>query len=392
MSKMSVHYIKKESTRRVGAVLAGIALLAMSVVFCPAAYAGEETESETAKDAPARVFKETVNINTIEILKPLLASPSPNYTIRETVGVDVPNYVFTVTCPHGEYELTTMHALLKTCHEIDVIETFRNTEHGPQILNGAAQSVMELGRGAKTIVFHPVAAGKALVRAPARIVRDVGRIISGPFRKREEEANGEDSTIRTKGAKGFLYSKDIRYAAYELGVDVYTDNINLQALLHSLARQRKIGKLALSFAMPSIEGLKYVKYAATGGSSKVAVEQMIMENNAYELERLNAKLYKERLNADFEQDEALANLLHNYNFSPREEAYMRATLEEIQPEAGLHEAFLLWSNAADPDQAIYFSVQMDLLGIIHNNDCHLKELISIGSDLAALNERRELNV
>lgn len=351
----------------------------------------DAANTANAGNAPAAP-KETVPLHSIEALQPLLASPSQHYTIAEQVQIDVPDYIFKVTCEHGEYEVRTIQMLLKICHEIDVIETFRSTQHGPQVLTGAAQAVGDLGQGAKTIVFHPVAAGKALVRAPARILRDIGRIMTSPMRNKKEKEEGVDGNVRTRGAKGIFYSKEVRRAAYQLGVDAYTDNINMQALLHSLARQRKIGSLALSFAMPSVEGLKYVKYAATGGSSKVEVERMILENNAYELMRLNAKLYAERLHTDVEKDESLKKLLANPNFSPREQTYLRSTLEEIAPERGLHDAFSLWAEAKVPEEAIYLATQMDLLGILHHHDCKLKELVVLDTDLGAINERKELMV
>jgi len=305
---------------------------------------------------------------------PLLSSP--NYKIDETVQLTGPYCVFAVECPHGTYQVVGFYSLYRLCHEIDVIETYRKTAEGGEVWDGAMATVKNTVDGAKNLVFHPGQSAAAIARAPARMARG----ITGFFQKEEDPA----AKTRTQGVRG-MAAKEIRLAAFELGLDAYSDNPNVQALLQGIGKKRKAGALLLDVGKyaAGVGGIAgdLARASLTPGGQSVDIEKDIAENDPKELYRILGKRYGEFLPpAAAAKAEAL---LKNRNYSPREEAYLCWTLGQMKAVRAPEKVLAMLSAVGSPEEAILANAQVELLFALHRSKRPAASWISLPSGIAA---------
>jgi hypothetical protein len=104
-----------------------------------------------------------------------LPKKTKHYEIVDPVVVDGNSYTFKIKSPHGEYQVTSITKLLKTCHEIRVIEEYQHTEEGEQVWHGTKEGFKEMGQGAKAVIINPRKSGKAIGVSLAKTGRKIGR-------------------------------------------------------------------------------------------------------------------------------------------------------------------------------------------------------------------------
>ena len=295
---------------------------------------------------------------TIANILPSVASllGSPHYTIHDDVRTFGPYYVFTVECPHGTYEPVGLFNLYKVCREIDAMEEYR-AHGGAEFMRGMGESVAGTFIGAANLFIHPGRSIAAIARAPGRKLRGAASVIDvGP-------------KSRTAGSKIPLASTGMRNAANELGLDIYSDNVNVQELLARIAMQRKAGSLMVSAAKMAsgaaiAQGVKTAmtisKNALTPGAIDAECEQLIAENGAAELRRILKIRYDKML--DNETLEPLTqDLLNCPCYSPREQTYMHMALVRMHDLPGFEQAVRQLSQVDTPEAAIYASTQVMLV-------------------------------
>ncbi len=325
--------------------------------------------------------------------------PDPAYTVQDEVGIAAPFYVFRVESAHGVYDVKGTQNLMQLLYELRVIEAFRQGEHGSEVMSGAGQYIKNTGKGAVNLVVHPVASVKALGRLPFRFMRSVGRTAASPFIKKNETDSEGHSRVAI--SKGFLYSKEVRKVAYEMGVDVYSQNPYLQGVLHSVSKQRSSGSFlvqgALFFVSPggsslaatALEVGKWGRRALTPGGRHEVTEMLIRDNDSNELKRINAREFEDDLGLKYEKGAPAYEFLNNFSYSPREKTYARLYLADIKPR-GLDDALRFLAESPDMETAIFNYHQFSLLHAIHHGDARLTRLLPVGGRLAAVNTRGEL--
>ena len=79
-------------------------------------------------------------------LQGILPKKTIHYEIVDPVVVEGNSYTFKIQSPHGEYQVTSITKLLKTCHEIQVIEEYQHTEEGEQVWQGTKEGFKEMGQ------------------------------------------------------------------------------------------------------------------------------------------------------------------------------------------------------------------------------------------------------
>ncbi len=320
-----------------------------------------------------------------------LSQKNEFYTIDDNVQVDGNFYRFSLTAPHGEYGVVSIKDLFKVCYEIRVIEEFRATDEGEEAWNGAGESLKNIGRGAKQIVKNPKESAKAFARAGGKLFRGVGNF----FKKKvggKEDAKAEDGSDRAEGAKGFK-GKQARKFAGELGLDVYSDNPYVKALINDVAAKRAKGSIGTSiglFFLAPVAGLGLLGNSLTPDGFNAEAEALINGEAPAELNYVITEKYKNKLRVKHKEGSPLAKFLANGNYTPREQAYNYYHFERMVKPAegkgvkGLKDAIVHCGGVKSPQAATEAATQVELLDAyqLHAND--LKEFVVAGDKLGAI--------
>ncbi len=232
-------------------------------------------------------------------------------TVRE--NAQYPGFLtFSVTSPHGSYRVQGLTNLRKCLREIDVIERLNAREStGGGIANGAVDSIKDTGTGLKNLVVHPVDSVSGIGKGVGKL----GGKIGGVFRKKEEGEKGDSFLSSTK-----------RQLAKELGVDVYSRNLQLQEKLDSTAKARMGGRgivAVATFFMPV--GL-FTSAVMTVSTINNAADRLVNDSDRVDLYTLNQKAL---LGLGFPKEKVARFLNHPY-YTPREITYFRFYLEKLK--------------------------------------------------------------
>ncbi len=309
-----------------------------------------------------------------------------HHEIDAIVCISYPYCRFWVKTPHGEYNVTGIRRLLKCLYEIEALERFRATDDGSQVWKGAKESIKDIGRGVERIIEDPGESARAVGRGFARLGRSIARLARKPFDDEDKRRAG-DGSDRSKGGKGFLYGGELRKFAYELGVDVYTDNIYLQAMMREVAKQRATGRLAGKLgvsAVISIPGSTYIRNSLTPGGLDEQAEVYIRDNDADELRRINRKLWKNDLGLDKDENDDLRRFLENPNYTPREATYARVYLTRMREVAGIQRVVECLAKVSWPQEAEDILAQLELLAAFHQHEKPFARFIVVDEILGGL--------
>ncbi|MGR3319841.1 MAG: hypothetical protein ACUZ8O_15350 [Candidatus Anammoxibacter sp.] len=340
----------------------------------------------------------TTSVSSITALKNL-SKKNDFYTIGDTAQIDGNYYRFSLTTPHGEYDVLSIKDLLKVCNEIRIIEEFRATDEGEQAWNGAGESLKNIGRGAKQIVKNPKESAKAFKRAGGKLVRGVGRFFSKKLGK-EEDSKTEDGTDRAEGGKGMFVGKQSRLFAAEVGLDVYTDNPYAKTLIAEVAEQRAKGSIGTSvglFFLAPVAGLGLLSNSLTPDGFDAETENLISHESPAELRYLITEMYKNQLGIKSEKDnKVLASLIKNGNYTPREQAYIYFHLKRLTKPVkgngieGLMDAIKHLGSVKTPNDATFASTQLELLSAYQQHDKDLARFASTANMLGSINNNKQM--
>jgi hypothetical protein len=357
--------------------------LTYQLVLCP---------HVSAKDLPP----DTVSLSSITILKEL-SKDNEFFTIDDLVRVDDTFYRFLIKSPHGGYDVISIKDLLKVCFEIRVIEEYRATDHGSQAWNSAGESLKDIGSGAKQIVKEPKESARAFARAGGKLMRSVSRFFKKHLDKKDEETG--QSADQSGESKVVVAGKHARKFAAELGLDVYSDNPYVQALIQEVAKERAKGSIGTSvglFFLAPVQGLGILSNSMTPDGLEAETEELISNESPPELKYILSEKYKVELGFEYKKKSALKTLLDNPNYTPREQAYLYLYLKRMgKPEVGsgaggLKDAIKHLGKAATPDRATFAINQMELLSAYQKYARDLKKLIIVSNMLGAVKEGKQM--
>lgn len=338
----------------------------------------------------------TATFSTIAILKNL-SRENKYFTIDDNVRIDGHYYRFLIKSPHGDYDVLSTRDVLKTCHEIRVIEEYRATKEGSEAWNAAGESLKNIGRGAKQLVKEPKETAKAFARAGGKLVRSIGRFFKKQADGKPEDKAG-DGTDRDKGGEGLFVGKHARQFAAEVGLDVYTDNPYAQALIQEVAKSRSHGSIGTSvglFFLAPVQGLGLLSNALTPNGFDAEAEKLICDESPAELRYVLTEKYKTKLGVECGDGSPLKALLDNPNYSPREQAYLYFYLKCLmKPEAGngiegLSGVIEHLGKVKLPVAATFATNQMELLFAYQKYENNLTKLITAANMVGGVTGKQE---
>ena len=330
---------------------AWLALVLVGIlVFPPAAAMGAQKY-----DTPAV-------LNASRILPPQLLS-GPNHRVQEQVRNDGFINTYTVNSKFGQFTAISTTVLRKRVHEINalaVMEKIQGTKEYSKSIKEAGQDTLT---GIKNLVTKPVDTVKGAASGLGAAFRRAGDAISGPKRSESEDS-------RVKDLIGF--SKTKREYAYQLGVDVYTDNKVLQDRLDEIAWAGYAGGLTWAAAMMAVPGGAGVAISVSG--THHLLNEIFRTTPPPDLRRMNLeKLLKMGVASE------VADLfINNTVYSPRQQTLLVNALEQMTGVTN-RSAFVSFAALSDSQGlALFRQRQADMYEGYHKKVERLASFVSVG--------------
>ena len=313
-----------------------------------------------------------IHYQDIKSLQNIIPQQDKYYKISSNVKIDGEYYTFTIKTPDSaDMQVTSIPSLIKTIHELSVIEWYKNTPQGNQVWKGAKDSVKDIGKGAKAIVLHPGDSAVAIGHSIAKTGRAIGHFFKGLVKKEPKSSTGEDLN---KGAGGFMTDDLARQAAYDLHLDVYSQNPMVIALLNEISKKQWAGSIGVSaasyFATPGLSSVGTVATGAITPGGKIDItEKMIRDNSPVELNRELQKITLQvfGFNKDSQEYEIFAEFLDNPNFNPRQKAYITLYLTQLKKLKNLSSALKVLAKCSTVENASILYHQLQLLAALELN-------------------------
>ncbi len=318
-----------------------------------------------------------IHYQDIKSLKNIIPQQDSYYTISSNVQIDNIYYTFTITTPESaDLQITSIPSLIKTIHELSVIEWYKSTPQGNQVWAGAKGSVKNIGKGAKAVVLHPGDSAVAIGRSVAKTGRAIGSFFKGLVKKEPKSSSGKDLD---KGAGNILTADVARKAAYDLHLDVYSKNPLVIALLNEISKQQWAGSIGVSaatyFTMPGLSSATAITTGAlTPGAVIDITERMIRDNSPEELNRELQRVMREIIgySKDTQEYQLFTDFLNNPNFDPRQKAYITLYLTQLKHVAGMSNVLSVLKNCREIENAVILYHQLQLMAAVDMNAKNVK--------------------
>ncbi len=338
-------------------------ILLLSLFAIPA-YAGESAAigrslkampwlTEAGNDIPFEV----VRIETIPILASL-PTKTEYYEIDPEVVASGYSYFYYVQGVDRDYMVGSTLNLIKLCRELAVIEELKKKHKGKEFASGVGGVFKGIGKGIGNLVTHPGVSMKNMGESFRSMGRSVERAV-GADPKVGDDERGIDRSNLGSGPAG-----DIRRAmAYQLGIDVYTDNPDLKAILTELSQIKELGSLT-SWIVPY--GLSILDRANPMFGDE-ETEILIRDQGPYDLRRQIGINLAPIFNMDREdRSNPLGRLLYNPNYTPREIAYIGKDMRDMAGVQGLDRVLDILSRVNTPEMADLMATELRLYAFYHN--------------------------
>ncbi|MBI4549741.1 MAG: hypothetical protein HY714_02320 [Candidatus Omnitrophica bacterium] len=285
--------------------------------------------------------------------------------------------LFTVNSTEGPYKVRGLKKLAILVEELGLIQHLKTKESGGQFVEGAGDSVSDIGQGFVLLAKHPVRSVKNVGTATARFFKRTGAAI-----RRKKQKNVPPKSWRQK-----MFQGEVRTVANEAGADVYSENEALQAQLRRIARGRTGGRAALAvakFFMP-ISFVGSIAMSASGVT--LAADRIANTKDPWELYELNKKAYREM---GLEEGQIESLLSENAFYNPREMTRIRFYLEALRETPGWQDLFKRSAATRNEDEAERFLVSLEMLISFMEKKGSLQEVGAKGEMAFALSGGKQL--
>jgi hypothetical protein len=302
-----------------------------------------------------------------KILPPELLA-GPHHRVQEQVRNDGYLNIYTIDSKVGQFTAVSTAILRKRVQEIDalvVMEQIKGTkEYGASIKEAGLDTLA----GMKNLVTSPVQTVKGAVGGLGAAFRRAGDNLTGAKR-----SDAEDN--RVKDWIGF--SKTKREYAYQLGVDVYSDNKVLQDRLDEISWAGYAGGLTWAAAMMAVPGGAGLAISVSG--SHKLLNDVFRTTPPTDLRRMN----QEKLAKMGVEPEVADLFVNNSLYTPREQTILVAALDQMTGVAN-RGAFINTAALSDTKTLTYFRQRTAEMYLgYHKNVAPIESFQSIGGLAAA---------
>jgi hypothetical protein len=319
-------------------------------------------------------FEPPTTLNASKILPPDILA-GPNHRVEERVYNDGYLNRYTVLSKFGGLVAVSTPMLRKRISEINAMVRMEQIQGTKEFAASLKEAGTDTLAGLKNLATKPVDTVKGAVSGLAVAFRRAGDAITGPKR-----SDAEDS--RVKDLIGF--SKTKREYAYELGVDVYSDNEKLQERLNSIAWAGYGGGLTWAAAMSAVPG--GAGLAITIAGTHRLLNDVFRTTPPTDLRRMNG----EKLNAMNVHPEVADAFLNNTVYSPRNQTLLVNALDEMKGVGNRATFVRLAAGTTDRDIAFFRERQAQMYAGYHKAVAPFETFLALGEFAAARTARNEV--
>ncbi len=308
--------------------------------------------SEAGNDIPFEI----VRIETIPFLAGL-PTKTEYYEIDPEVVASGYSYFYYVQGVDRDYTVGSTVNLIKLCRELAVVEELKKKHKGKEFASSVGDVFKGMGKGLANLVTHPGVSMKNMGESFRSMGRGVERAVGAEDKVGKDE-RGVDRSNLGDGPAG-----DIRRAmAYELGIDVYTDNPDLKSVLTELSQIKELGSLT-SWVIPY--GLSMLDYCNPMFGDE-ETEILIRDQSPYDLRRQVGMNLEPIFTMDRgDRSNPLGRLLLNPNYTPREIAYIGKDMRDMAGVKGLDQVLDILSRVQTPEMADLMAIELRLYAFYH---------------------------
>jgi hypothetical protein len=295
------------------------------------------------------------------ILPPELLA-GPNHRVEEKVVNDGYLSTYRVGSKFGTFTALSTAMLRKRIGEINALVVMEKIQGTKEFTASLKEAGTDTLAGFKNLVTSPVQTVTGAVSGLGVALRRAGDNLAGPKRSESEDS-------RVKDLIGF--SKTKREYAYQLGVDVYSDNEKLQERLNEIAWAGYGGGLTWAAAMAAVPG--GAGLAITVSGSHRLLNEVFRTTPPADLRRMNA----EKLKAMDVHPEIADTFISNALFSPRQQTLLVNALEEMKGVAN-RGVFVRFAGATQNPNLVFFRQrQAEMYAGYHRTVAPLEGFLSL---------------
>jgi hypothetical protein len=309
----------------------------------------------------AQGYEASATLKASQILPPDLLA-GPNHRVEEKVINDGYVNTYRVGSKFGTFTAVSTAMLRKRIGEINALVVMEKIQGTKEFTASLKEAGMDTLVGFKNLVTSPVQTVSGAVSGLGVAFRRAGDNLAGPKRSESEDN-------RVKDLIGF--SKTKREYAYQLGVDVYSDNEKLQERLNEIAWAGYGGGLTWAAAMAAVPGGAGVTITVSG--SHRLLNEVFRTTPPADLRRMNT----EKLKAMDVHPEIVDAFVNNSFFSPRQQTLVVNALEEMKGVAN-RAVFIRFAAATQNPNLVFFRQrQAEMYAGYHRAVAPLESFLSL---------------
>lgn len=296
---------------------------------------------------------------------------SANYRIN-ILGVKDDFYQFLVESELGNYKIDSLALLLKRLKEIDVIIQISNQlNQNSDPYTDELQSELRINSDSPVdLLTSPLDTASNFA---GQLVTNLGDTLSA-----EAFVNEYPLEKNVKLSTDPIHDMHKRNAASQLGLDVYTRNIQVQLFLNRLASLRSAGDISAGAHLIKSSSNEEVKISS--GQIERKISNTVRKNSREELEIGNGFLMSS-LNIS---DDLQKEFLGNRNLSPSLKTSIIYYLDSIHDVENLSEAIAVAAILEDAISSGAFLQLIKMVALYHEKISKIIKLQSKGSILSAI--------
>lgn len=276
-------------------------------------------------------------------------------------------YYYYVRGKRHDYVVESTVKLFRLIYELAVLEQLADHEATDDFITGIGQGVKGIGLGLGSLI---TSRGKNL--------QNVGANIGRMFKNHPEAGvneKGEDRSLLGDGPAG----GERRRLAYELGLDVYTDNPDIRQVLVDMARARTLGAVTAWAATGSM-----MSVFSANAVNDDAVEQFIRDLDPGSVREEVGKKLGHVFGMRWEDaDTALGRFIRNPNYTPRHIAYAGKCLGDMAQVRDLGMILDILAQVDNPETADLAYLDLRMHHIMHTKVQPLAAFVELEYVVAA---------
>jgi hypothetical protein len=322
----------------------------------------------------AQVYEPAAVLNASQILQAELLT-GPNHRVEERVYND--GYVnrYTVLSKFGGVVAVSTPMLRKRINEINAMVRMEQIQGTKEFTASLKEAGTDTLVGFKNLVTKPVDTVKGAASGLGVAFRRASDVLTGPKR-----SDAEDS--RVKDLIGF--SKTKREYAFQLGVDAYTDNQQVQDRLNEIAWAGYAGGLTWAAAMSAVPG--GAGMAITISGTHKLLNEVFRTTPPPDLRRMNG----EKLKSMDVHPEVADAFLNNSVYSPYYQTLLVNALNEMAGVRNRATFVRLAASSVNADVAFFRERQAEMYAGYHKTVAPVETFIALGEFAAVRTTKNEV--